>query len=372
MSDKDGEFDGEYEFYEDDSDDLEDNSSDEDEHEQFLSARQQELNTQQNAFIKNKGYVEKFPNISLSDVIEGEYITFLSESESKSQMLSQEELELWKKGNLKIDKNLDEVIKKWYPRGTYRIFRQIDNLRSKYNAEQDFEKSLKIKENIESLFFEKMPAAKKFELSEAYGICGEQLTDLYLAIYGRDDEKKIDLGFFNAFVPVMFYKDEMKLKSSKKPNFYFKDFKKAHDFLYSLKGDYVVGSLTNEIFEDIGGYALGEAVIRIGDAWIDINSTIVRKEWLKERECSSIVGPIQLKRKEFLYWLKKNHPEFETMMTEYRSVFFYYKDEIEGEYYKSSSDGFDLEIYASVEVQEQMIKDLLEYSTGNDLSDKGL
>lgn len=382
MSDK-GEFDGKYDFLNSDEDDedneelydkegdekeLNEDDTDDEEHERrdLLSEREQELSDQQTAFIANEGYVERFPNISFSDIVDGSYLTFLSESKGKSRMLSEEDLELWTKGKLKFDKDLEELIRKWYPSGTYRVFKQLEHLRQRYNIETAPEKLLKIKKDIDHFFFERMPSAKKFELSEAYGAYGERLTNLYLSIYGRSDEKRIDLGFFKAFVPVLFYKDEMKSKSREAPNFYFKDFKEAYDFLYSLKGELVVGTLTDEIFEDTGGTAQGELVLKIGGSWIDITSRIVRKDWLKERECSSIVSPIKLKRKEFLYWLKEKHPEFETMITDDRAVAFYYKDEIDGEYYLDP-DGFTLELYAPVEVQEQIIKGVLEYSTGNDL-----
>ena len=62
---------------------------------------------------------------------------------------------------------------------------------------------------------------------------------------------------------MLFYKDEMKLKSRENPNFYFKDFKETYDFLYSLKGEPVVGTLTDEIFEDTGGTAQGELDLKL-------------------------------------------------------------------------------------------------------------
>ncbi|MEK6857210.1 MAG: hypothetical protein AABX39_01340 [Nanoarchaeota archaeon] len=383
MGDKEG-FEGEYDFLnsddsddDDDYDELEEELNEEDiddeEHERrdLLSKREQELADQQTAFIENQGYIERFPNISLSDIVNGSYITFISESKGKSKILSEENLELWTKGKLKLDKDIEDLVRKWYPSGTYRVFKQLEHLQQRYNIETNPEKLLKLKKDIDHFFFEKMPSAKKFELSEAYGAYGERLTKLYLSIYGRTDEKRIDFGFFKAFVPVLFYKDEMKLKSRENPNFYFKDFKETYDFLYSLKGEPVVGTLTDEIFEDTGGTAQGELVLKIGEKWININSIIIRKEWMNERECSSIVAPIKLSRKNFLIWLKEKHPEFETTITNDRTVLFYHGNEIYGEYYMEP-DGCVLELYAPVELQEKIIKGVLEYSTGNDLSDKGL
>jgi hypothetical protein len=392
MGKKEGDFEGEYDFLNNDDSDENDSDSYEEEiydregeeelneddiddeeynRRELFSKRDQELLDQQIAFKANEGYIERFPNISLSDIVNGSYLTFISESSGKSRMLSEEDLELWVKGKLKFDKDIEDLVRKWYPSGTYRVFKQLEHLRQRYAIETNPEKLLKIKKNIDHFFFERMPSAKKFELSEAYGAYGERLTKLYLSIYGRSDEKRIDFGFFRAFVPVLFYQEEMNLKSRENPNSYFKDFKEAYDFLYSLKGEPVVGTLTDEPYEDTGGTAQGNVVLKIGEHWIDITSRIVRKDWLKERECSSIVSPITLKRKEFLYWLKEKHPQFETIITDDRAVVFYYKAEIDGEYYQEA-DGFTLELYGSVEVQEQIIKEVLEYSTGNDLSDKGL
>lgn len=382
MPDKEG-FDGEYDFLNSDDDDdeeiydregdeqeLNENDVDDKEHKRrdLASDREQELSDQQTAFIANEGYIERFPNISFSDIVNGNYVTFISETKGKYRQISEEELEKWIKGKIKYDKDIEDLMRKWYPSGTYRVFKQLEHLRQRYNLETDPKKSLKLESDIEHFFFERLPSAKKFELSEAYGAYGERLTKLYLEIYGRTDEKKIDFGFFQSFVPVLFYEDEMKQRAHKSQNSYFKDFKEAYDFLYSLEGKLVIGTLTDELYEDTGGTATGELVLKIGESWIDINSRIIRKDWLKERECSSIVAPIKLSGKDFLIWLKEKHPEFKTMITNDRTILFYHGNEIDGEYYQEP-DGCVLELYAPIEVQEDIIKGVIKYSTGSNLDD---
>lgn len=405
MSKKEGDFEGEYDFFnrdEDDEDDDKDDTEDDDEIEQeltedeideslededldedlikekkkreFLSNRQQELADNTTAFIANQGYVEKYPNISLSDVINGDYVTFLIEDENKSQMLNEDELELWIKGKLKFDKAEEDVIRKWYPSGTYRFFKMLTNLKKRYTLEEDESKWKNLEDLIE-LNTEKFRIAKKVELAEAYNESGERLDNLYLALYGRTDKRHFDMGCFRVSIPVLFYNDEMKKSRYEDSDSFFKDFKNAREFIFSLKGEPVVGTLTDSPYEFIGGYAYGEADIELGDRAFEINAGIEREEWFDKKTCYSKVRDIYITNEDFIYWINKCHPELNVGITREDTVIFGKGDDVSGEYYPEAEDGFHLAIQGPIEKQEKLIKSLLEYITeeglpGNDYSDE--
>ena len=57
-----------------------------------------------------------------------EVILLLFQKARKIKILSEENLELWTKGKLKLDKDIEDLVRKWYPSGTYRVFKQLEHL----------------------------------------------------------------------------------------------------------------------------------------------------------------------------------------------------------------------------------------------------
>ena len=376
MPDKEDDFDGEYDFYdggfnEDERKDREGDEEDldfkkEKEHKEFLSKRQRELDDTLQAFLANGNYEMKYPNVSYSDTIENGYVTFLFTGEDEKtgehefRMLSEEDLELFVKGKLKIDKSLEEVMTKWYPLGTYRYFRMLSELRRRYEKEND-ESKWKNLEDLIDIHEEKFRTAKMIELSAAFDEGGNRLKDLYLAIYGRTDKRFLRFGSFRIGIPILFYNDEMKKLSYRESDDFFEDFKNVYDFIFSLNGNYAIGTLTDEVYEYIGGYARAETTLFAEDLKCKIQSTIAREEWFNRRACNSLVSNINLKNEDLLFWIHKYHPEFDAVITDEDTVLFWCKDEIKGEYLPEAKNGFNLAVKGSIEKQKEVILGLINY-----------